>query len=700
MEVANLNPKDLLKKYWGYDNFRHPQKEIIDATLNNDTKPETVKPFLSDTILDKRIDVDVEIKKKTQSSKSDILVLMPTGMGKSICFQIPILAKPGIGIVISPLIALIHDQVKGLIAKGIKATYISSSLTKSQIDTVLDNCIYGNYKFLYIAPERISSLLFLERYKKMNINFITVDEAHCISQWGYDFRPSYLKISDLRIFKPNIPIIALTATATPEVRVDIIDKLKLNNIKNFKVSCKRDNIVYNVIRADNKKYEIRIVLESASSFISTTELNKKNDIEIKKETVSQILQNGQFPAIVYTNTRKDAEELSLYLKYYGIRNVYYHAGLETKDREKIQDKWTKEEVKVIIATKAFGLGIDKSNVRFVIHYSPPSSIEDYYQESGRAGRDNKLAHSILFYNETDIYEIKRQIYTKYPKIEYIKNIYYKISNFLNIPIGDGYGSSYKFNLKNFVITYKLKYSETLSAIKILEQNEIVKYDNGNKKYSDKITIIISPNNLYNYRIKNSYHNKVIEVFLRLYSGEFFYNFCDISLSAISKFANLPVIDVKKILICLDKLKIIDYKQKSHNETITYLVSRANSPTINVKNLLLRKETELRKAEVAENYVKNQTRCRQQIILDYFGETDYFVCKKCDNCVDIETNISYRKAILKILKQHPQKHDLKTFIDILKPANTDQKKMILQTLRDLIKEQIVKLDSTTQIIQII
>ncbi len=674
MEVASINPKDILKKYWHHDNFRYPQKEIIDTALNNNTK-----------------------RKDTISPTSDILVLMPTGMGKSICFQIPILAKPGIGIVVSPLIALINDQVQRLVAKGIKATYVSSALTKNQIDTSLDNCIYGNYKFLYIAPERISSPLFLERYKKMNVNFIAIDEAHCISQWGYDFRPSYLKISDLRIFKPNVPIIALTATATPKVSLDIIDKLKLNNIKNFKVSCKRDNIVYNVIKADNKKYEIRKVLESKNTFIPNAPLNIKNDIEIKKERSSQMLQNGQFPAIVYTNTRKDAEELSLYLKSYGIRNMYYHAGLETNDRQKIQDKWTKEEVKIIIATKAFGLGIDKSNVRFVIHHSPPSHIEDYYQESGRAGRDSKLAHSILFYNEADICEIKRQIHTKYPKIEYIKNIYYKISNFLNIPIGDGYGNSYKFNLKNFAITYKLKYSESLSAIKILEQNKIVKYDDGNKQYADKITIIISPNSLYNYRIKNSYHNKVIEVFLRLYSGELFYNFCDISVSAISKFANISIIDVKKILISLDKLKVINYKPRSHNATITYLVSRANSPTIDVKRLLLRKQTELKKAEVAEKYVKNKTRCRQQMIIDYFGETHYSLCEKCDNCVDIKINVSCRKAILKILKQHPQQHDLKTFIDILKPANTYDKDLILQTLRDLVKEQIVGLDATTQII---
>ena len=620
---------DLLKKlkqYWHYDKFRYCQEEIITEVLK----------------------------------KNDVLTLLPTGAGKSICFQLPAIIKPGICIVISPLLALIKDQIEKLINQGIKAVYVSSSMSIKEIDIILDNCIYGNMKLLYISPERINSQLFIERFKKMNVNLLAVDEAHCISEWGYDFRPSYLQIFKLRELKPGTNIIALTASATKEVRKDIIQKLELNNVKEFKISFKRDNITYLIRKVENKNAELALLLKKVNE-----------------------------PTIVYTYTRKNTKETASFLKYHGIKAIFYHAGLSHKEREEIQKKWTEEKVKIIIATKAFGMGIDKSNVRLVIHISPPLTLEDYYQESGRAGRDNKQSHAILLFNEADIFIIKEKLEKKYPKIDFIKSTYLKIANYLNMAIGSGKMVTYNFDLDEFVDIYKLNIIETYNTIKILERHDILKFNSKDIDTEDKLFIKCSPEEIYKYRIQNEYHNKVIEIILRLYGGELFSEFCKISKINIARKSNIDILDIIRILNQLHKKDIIEYKPKSESETITFLEARVrniNSLPLNINEIKKRKKIDIKKAESIINYLKNKYRCKSQILLEYFDEVSYEKCGKCDNCKkeSINDNQKIETMIIKCIKTK-----IDTFNKIVETIDPYEKDMIISILRKMMKDEIIE-----------
>ncbi len=624
-QIKDLNK--ILKKYWNYNQFRYPQKEIILELLEG----------------------------------NDILALMPTGGGKSVCFQIPALIKSGICIVVSPLLSLIKDQIEKLWSQGIKAASISSSMSNREIDIVLDNCIYGNIKLLYISPERIRSQLFIERFKKMDVNLIAVDEAHCISQWGYDFRPSYLKITELRTLKPDVNIIALTASANKSTRLDIIEKLNFKSYKEFKISFRRDNIIYQAQKAENKNYELVRLLKGKNSSI-----------------------------IIYTDTRKKTKEIFEYLRYHKINADFYHAGMDIKERERKQKSWTNEKIKIIITTKAFGMGIDKSNVRYVIHMSPPATIEDYYQESGRAGRDQKNSEAIIFYNESDIYELKNKLEKKYPRIEYIKNIYNKIGNYLNIAFGSGKMISYNFDLDNFINIYKFNYFEAYNAIKILERQGFLKFNFNEDSTQDKILIKISPNELYRYRINNKYHDKVIETILRLYGGEIFIDFCKISKTSISKKNNLRIEEIKRILNQLHKQEIIDYKPKSDLEQITFIIPRENNNYITLKSndLKKRKNIEKKKLDSIINYLENGFRCRTQIILEYFDEIDYEKCNKCDNCKKnnlTNIDINYEKEIIQCIKDKISDPN-----EIINKVDPKQEDLVIKSMRLLLKKEKIQI----------
>ncbi|MCP3659534.1 MAG: RecQ family ATP-dependent DNA helicase [Bacteroidetes bacterium] len=629
-----------LKQYWGYESFKYPQKEVIEELLKN----------------------------------QDILVRMPTGGGKSICFQLPALLKPGISLVISPLLALIKDQIERLWQQGIKAISISSKMSNREIDIALDNCIYGDIKLLYISPERIESNLFIERFKKMDVNTIAVDEAHCISEWGYDFRPSYLNISKLREIKPQSNLIALTASATKNVKKDIIEKLELKNHKEFNISLERKNIFYQVINTDNKNFDLIRILSDNKNL---------NDNSFS-------LSNGCI--IIYTNTRKKTFEISQFLKSNNINSDFYHAGLDLKAREQKQKSWIKEKNKIIIATNAFGMGIDKSNVRLVLHYDPPLYLESFYQESGRAGRDNLLSKSILLYNDSDIYEMKNKLIKKYPTLEFIKDIYIKIFNCLNIAIGSGEMTTYSFDLDNFVNKYNLSYIETYNVLKLLESQNLIYFNFKEDKTQDKVKINISPNCLYNYRINNKNHNTILEPLLRIYGGDVFNEYCKISKILIASKSNLQIEEVKRILFQLQKREIIDYKPKINSETITFIHPRIKnlSSYIKIKELKKRKSIDQEKLNAMITFIENNLRCRNQIILEYFDQDAYQKCNLCDNCLkqhDEENN--YKDMIYECLKNNKN-----TLNEIITDINPQEKKLIISDLRDLMKEEKIIFKNST------
>ena len=391
-----LSPQEILKQYWGYDSFRSKQEDVIHSILD----------------------------------AKDTLTLLPTGGGKSICFQVPALMMEGICIVISPLIALMNDQVTALKAKNIRALAITSGMSFSELDIALDNCIYGNYKFLYLSPERLESDMVQQRLKKMNINLLAVDEAHCISEWGYNFRPSYLKIAEIREIT-TAPIIALTATATPLVVKDIQEKLKFDNENVISTSFYRDELSYVVLKQDDKDSKL-----------------------------IQILNRVKGTSIIYCRTRKETKRIHLLLSEYGITSHYYHAGLDVLERASKQKQWQLNHVRVMVATNAFGMGIDKNDVRLVIHNHLPFSLEAYFQEAGRAGRDRKLAYSILLYNDLDIHNLKKQINDHYPEIKIVRNVYQQIANYLGIAIGDGKHQEFPFHINEFCERYNLNQLQT------------------------------------------------------------------------------------------------------------------------------------------------------------------------------------------------------------------------------------------------
>jgi len=564
-----LSPQEILKQYWGYDSFRSKQEDAIHSILD----------------------------------AKDTLTLLPTGGGKSICFQVPALMMEGICVVISPLIALMNDQVTALKAKNIRALAITLGMSFSELDIALDNCIYGNYKFLYLSPERLESDMVQQRLKKMNINLLAVDEAHCISEWGYNFRPSYLKIAEIRDIT-TAPIIALTATATPLVVKDIKQKLKFNNENVISTSFYRDELSYVVLKQDDKDSKL-----------------------------IQILNRVKGTSIIYCRTRKETKRIHLLLSEYGITSHCYHSGLDVLERASKQKQWQLNHVRVMVATNAFGMGIDKNDVRLVIHNHLPSSLEAYFQEAGRAGRDRKLAYSILLYNDLDIHNLKKQINDHYPEIEIVRNVYQQIANFLGIAIGDGKHQEFPFHINEFCERYNLNQLQTYNALKLLEKEDYIKLSEAIHQPS-RLFIKVTHTELYQFQIANKQYDILLKILLRSY-GSLFDNFTKIQENIIAKRAQLSTQEVKDFLTNLKQMDILDYIPQNSNPKLLMLKTRVDSKYISLskETLETRKANEEAKAASVIQYVSNQYQCRSHVLQNYFGEEDNKRCGKCDVCLE-------------------------------------------------------------------
>jgi len=564
-----MTTHELLKQYWNHDTFRPMQEEIIKSVLLG----------------------------------HDTLALLPTGGGKSVCFQIPALAKEGICIVVSPLIALIKDQVEGLKAKGIDAVSIVSGMSKREIDLALDNCIYNPVKFLYLSPERLLSELVQERIKYMKVNLIAVDEAHCISQWGYDFRPPYLHIADLRDLHPDVPVLALTATATAEVREDIQQKLRFTRPNVFQKSFERRNISYVVMNEENK---LRKLLDIAKGVKGS--------------------------GIVYVRSRKETAEIAKFYNENGIKADFYHAGLDVEVRSKKQDNWIRNHTRVIVATSAFGMGIDKADVRFVIHKDLPESLEAYYQEAGRGGRDEQKAYAVLLYSPADRYKEEKKFELNFPSIEEIKRIYHCLANYYQLAYGAGEGISFDLDIGDFCARYKLDAIKTLSALKFLEQDEYVSF-NESVFLPSRFRFEVFNEQLYNFQIQNPGWDPFIKTLLRSYGGAFD-NYVRLREFDLSKRSHMSTQQVIEGLNKLQEYGILNYLPQTDHPQVTWIKPRmdADNLYINKAYIETRKTNYRNKIEAVFAYSLHR-RCRSQMLLAYFDETNAPKCGICDICLE-------------------------------------------------------------------
>ena len=500
-----MQAQEILKQFWGYDNFRPLQTDIIQSVIDG----------------------------------RDTLALMPTGGGKSLCFQVPALMSDGICIVVSPLIALMQDQVLQLKKRGISAIGIFSGMHKNQIDIALDNCIYGDIKFLYVSPERLQTKIFIERAKQMKINLLAIDEAHCISQWGYDFRPPYMKIAEFRKLIAPVPMIALTATATEEVKTDIVERLEMNNPQTFQQSFARANLSYSAFKEDDKERRLM-----------------------------KILQNVQGSAVVYVRNRRRTQEISDLLNKYNVQATFYHAGLNATERTKRQESWIRNQVRVIVATNAFGMGIDKPDVRTVVHLDLPDTLEAYYQEAGRAGRDGEKAYGVALFNQSDIDGLEKNVQQSYPPIELIRRVYQCLGNLFQLAVGAGEFASYDFDLVEFQRRFDLPPTDTYFALKILEIQGFLQLSEGFKNTS-KVMLIVDNRQLYDFQLRNPKYDSFIKLLLRMYGGELFGTFLNISEANIAKAYSIPVKEIEAWLLILEKFDILIYDKQKDKPQLTF-----------------------------------------------------------------------------------------------------------------------------------
>lgn len=561
---------DILRRYWGFESFRDKQLQTIESVC----------------------------------SGRDTLVLMPTGAGKSLLYQLPALAMEGTCVVVTPLIALMKDQVDRLKSRGISAVAIHSGMSARQIDIALDNCVYGDVKFLYVAPERISSELFRMRVMRMKVSLIAIDEAHCISQWGYDFRPSYLKIAELRKVVPDAGVLALTASATQEVVEDIQRHLLFRNGTVFRTSFSRPNLSYIVRRGEDKL-----------------------------DQLMRIVNNVNGTGIVYVRTRDGAEQLAQLLKDKGVTADFYHGGLTYVPRSDKQEAWSKGRCRIMVATNAFGMGIDKADVRFVVHYDSCDSIEEYYQEAGRAGRDGKRSYAVLLLGDDEHGRASRRFATEYPPIDTIKSCYESIFNFLQIGIGDGKYASFEFNLFEFARRCKIYGTTAMNAIKILQQNGYMILTDAIDRLP-RLMFSVNRDDLYKVRIEREELDHILRVILRLYDGVF-HNFVPIDIAEIATATGYEQYRVRELLKKLWDLRIIRYMPATVNPLLVLTEERLPiaDVVISPESYRIRKDMAAERLESFFAYADNETECRSVVLQRYFGEDDAVDCGCCDMCLD-------------------------------------------------------------------
>ncbi|HAF28553.1 MAG TPA: RecQ family ATP-dependent DNA helicase [Bacteroidales bacterium] len=560
--------EQILIKYWGYSKFRPLQEDIIRSVMEG----------------------------------KDTLALMPTGGGKSITFQVPSMSKEGICIVITPLIALMKDQVENLLKRDIKAVAIFSGMTRNEIEIALDNCIYGDVKFLYISPERISTEIFKIRAKHMKVNLIAIDEAHCISEWGYDFRPSYLQISELRELIPDVPFLALTATAIPKVVDDIQEKLEFKEKNVFRKSFERKNIVYLVREIDDK-------------------------LSYLIETINKVKGSG----IIYVRNRKTTKETALFLQKNKISADYYHAGLNHETRSTKQNEWKVGKTRVMVSTNAFGMGIDKSDVRFVIHLDLPDSIESYFQEAGRGGRDEKKAVAVLLYNNADKVKAEQRVLRNFPEITEIKALYQALGNYFQVPYGGGKHMSFDFIISDFAKNYNFNIMTIYSSLKFLQREGYIELTDELFSMS-KLHFLVERDDLYKFQIANAKFDGFIKLVLRSYTG-LFSDYVNIDESSLAKKANVDIEVVFKYLNNLDSMGILNYIPKKKNPFIVFTEERLDEKSLYIskENYEFRKSRYIERIDAMLHYASSSNKCRSQILLNYFGDKNPDRCGQCDVC---------------------------------------------------------------------
>ncbi len=619
----------ILKEYWGYSDFRGIQRDIIESI----------------------------------GAGNDTLGLMPTGGGKSVTFQVPAIAQDGVCIVVTPLIALMKDQVNHLKQKGIPAAAIYSSLSRTEIIKILENAIFGAVKLLYVSPERLSSEIFLTKLRHMKVSFITVDEAHCISQWGYDFRPSYLKIAELRSIKPDVPVLALTATATQRVMDDITQQLMFRDGKVFRMSFKRDNLAYVVRQAMDKFAELLHILRSVEGC-----------------------------AIVYVRSRARSKAVAEWLETQGVSATFYHAGLEPSTKDERQDQWQNDRKRVMCATNAFGMGIDKPDVRLVIHIDCPDSLEAYFQEAGRAGRDGQKAYAILLWNGSDEAKLQKRIKTTFPPKEFVRDVYDHLAYYFEIGVGSGAGHTFTFDIEKFSFTYKYYPIYVASALHILQNAGYIVYDTDPEARA-RIKFLIGRDELYKLYENTPDEEAVIAALLRSYGG-LFSDYRYIEEALIAQLAEIGQQQVYIILKNLSHKHILHFIPQRKTPYITYSQDRVDGKDVIITPDVydLRKEQYTQRIDAMLAYATNDSVCRSRQLLRYFNETDSSDCGICDVCAAHRPNPNAKQeyktakqAILDLLADH-RKHDIKEVGALVLP-----RKAVNDALHFLIHEELIHID---------
>src|SRR6478736_4191488 len=563
---------EILQKYWKHNKFRPLQEEIINSVLEN----------------------------------QDTFALLPTGGGKSICFQVPALMKDGFCLVISPLVALMKDQVQNLEKRGIKAIALTGNLSFDETMKLFDNCLYGNYKFLYLSPERLKSEWVLERLKNLPLNLIAIDEAHCVSQWGHDFRPAYLKIGLLKEHFPKTPFLALTASATKRVQEDLVNQLKLEKPVLFQKSFARENISYMVFETEDKLYKIQ-----------------------------QILNKNPEPSIIYVRNRRACLDLSSQLNSLGFKATYYHGGLPPKEKDKNMQLWMNENVQVIVATNAFGMGIDKANVKTVIHIQLPDNLENYYQEAGRAGRNEEKAFAVLLTSPSDINQAENQFIAVLPDKEFLLKVYSKLCNYLQIAYGEGINETFSFNLNHFCTKYQFPVLKTYNSLLFLDRQGVI---TSAAEFSEKPTVqfIVPSKEVIRYTSLNPNDEEIILAILRTYSGIYEIP-AALNISLIAKKSNATENEVLQVLQKMKEKDFIDYKDKSNDASLIFNEIREDEKTINRISKYLENQNALKKEQLKAvlNYVNDTENCKSRLILSYFGETATQDCGICSYCIGLK-----------------------------------------------------------------
>lgn len=577
------NPKDILRQYWGFETFRSMQEEIINSVLQN----------------------------------QDTVALLPTGGGKSLCFQVPAMAKEGLCVVVSPLIALMNDQVQRLKEIGIKSISLSGNLSYSDLERLLDNCLYGNYKFLYLSPERLQQEMVQNHLSQMAVNLIAIDEAHCISQWGNDFRPSYKNLSLLKELHPEVPVIALTATATPEVLIDTVNELHLKDPNIFKKSFYRENLAYQTYREEDKIYRI-----------------------------SQLLKPQQ-SAIIYTRNRKRTETLSEHLNAKGFKSTFFHGGILESDKKTKLNHWLQNKTPVMVATNAFGMGIDKPDVKMVIHYEVPESLESYFQEAGRAGRDGEAAKAVLLYNTADEYQLEKQFLSVLPTVDFLKDIYKKLCNYFYIAYGEGAFTTHAFHFEKFCLQYQLHTTKTYHAIQALDRLGIISLTIafGNKT---QLQFLVPANELMHYFDNNLKASIIGKTILRIYSG-IFESLTAIDVELIASKIEQPSTEVIRILQKFETDRIAELIIINTDSVLTFNERREDDRTINriSKTLQKQNENKIRQVKAVQHYINNDSVCKNIQLLHYFGDTSATACGICNVCLSSKKETYSKKEMTAI-----------------------------------------------------